>query len=546
MYSSSLQIHLRIPTRHFVLFFAATILGGCTSQSNDDYASSLVYCSEGNPETFNPQQATSGTSFDASARTVFNRLVELDAGTNQISPMLASSWAVSKNGLSWQFHLREGVRFHRHNGFTPSRTLNADDVVFSFTRQMRSGKDASTESEKYPYFHITGLSQNLLDVRRIDDLTVSFELRERNPKFLLTLSMEFASIMSAEYFQWLSDRGRETEFDAIPVGTGPFVFYQFKQHRHIRYKAFGDYFQGKPKTEHLIFAITPDSSLRLSRLRSGECDVMAQPAPAHFALIESKKELKLNVQPGLSVAYWAFHTQKAPFDDIRVRQALNFAVNRKAILESVYGASAELAESPVPPMLSGASSDLLSYAYDPNYALSLLNQANFPFEREIEIWAMPVSRPYNPNAKKMAELIQGDLKHIGVRSRIVSFEWREFLRRVSNGEHDTVLIGWTGDLPNAENFLKPVLSCGAVLAGSNRAFWCNPKFDQALKYAASTDDPAQYQAQIEEAQKIFKQQAPWMPIAHGTQSIAMRANVEGVKLTSTGGVNFEHATKANP
>lgn len=539
-----MQIRLKFTTPKLVIFFAASVLGGCSSQSNQDYASSLVYCSEGNPESFNPQLATSGTSFDASARTVFNRLVELDAATGQISALLADSWNVSNDGLTWQIRLRPNIRFHKNNGFMPLRFLNADDVVFSFKRQMTSSQKNATDTHKFPYFHITGLAENLRSIRRMDDLTVAFDLRERNPKFLQILSMEFASILSEEYFQWLEANGREAEFDVIPVGTGPFVFSQFKQHRHIRFKAFHQYFQGKPLTENLIFAITPDSSLRLSRLRSGECDVMAQPSPAHFALIQSKDDLKLNVQPGLSIAYWAFHTQKPPFDDIRVRQALNFAVNRTAIIESVYGSSAELAESPVPPILSGAAEDTLSYAYDPAYALSLLSQANFPFNHEIEIWAMPVSRPYNPNAKKMAELIQGDLKHIGVRSRIVSFEWREFLRRISAGEHDTVLIGWTGDLPNAENFLNPVLSCDAVSAGSNRAFWCNEEFDQALKQAAITDDPKQYQKNILEAQSIFKQQAPWMPIAHGTQSIATRKNIQGVRLTSTGGVSLEHAHKA--
>lgn len=520
------------------------LLGACTGGEQSVRATGLVYCSEGSPDSFNPQVSTSGTAYDASAHTIYDRLVELDPDTNEPQPALAESWKVSRDGTRWRFKLRANVAFHQTPWFHPTRFLNADDVLFSIERQWLSNHPYHAVSGgEYPYFENSGLSRLLATVIKRSDNEVEFQLTERNATFLTMLSMEFASILSAEYADQLQQQGKMEQLDQWPVGTGPFQLVRYEPGAFIRYQAHPDYYAGAAKMKRLVFAITPDASLRLSRLRAGECDVMAQPSPAHLSLIRQNSKLKLYSQPGLNVSYWAFNTRRPPLNDARVRQALSYAVNRPAILDAVYFGAGEVAKSPVPPSVPGHDPLLQDFRHDPERARALLREAGYENGFTLDVWAMPVSRPYNPNARKMAELIQDDLRQIGVNVRIVSFEWRDFLRRLRLGEHDSVLLGWSGDLNDADNFLTPLLSCPAVHSGSNRAFWCNEQFDRLLAEARANRDPLARDRLYAEAQRLFKEQSPWLTIAHSTQYLAARQNITGLRQTASGGVYFQHAER---
>ena len=520
------------------------VLAACTSGEQSVRATGLVYCSEGSPDSFNPQLSTSGTSYDASAHTLYDRLVNLDPDTGEALPALAESWKVSRDGTRWRFKLRRNVAFHQTAWFKPSRFLNTDDVLFSFERQWHDQHPFHQVSGgAYSYFHNSGLARLLAAIIKRSDHEIEFQLTERNATFLAMLSMEFASIQSAEYATAVRLQGRPSDLDQMPVGTGPFKFVRYEPGTFIRYEAHPDYYAGAAKIKRLVFAITPDASLRLSRLRAGECDVMAQPSPAHLALIRQNNKLKLYSQPGLNVSYWAFNTTRPPLDDVRVRHALNYAVNRSAILDAVYFGAGELAKSPVPPTVVGHDRHLPDFHHDADRARALLREAGYGAGFKLDVWAMPVSRPYNPNARKMAELIQDDLRQVGVNVRIVSYEWRDFLRRLRQGEHDSVLLGWSGDLSDADNFLNPLLSCDALQSGSNRAFWCNEQFDALLKAARETHDAATRDSLYADAQRLFKQQAPWLTIAHSTQYLAARHNIRGLRQMTNGGVYFQYAER---
>lgn len=521
-----------------------SLLVACSGGEQSVRATGLVYCSEGSPESFNPQTSTSGTSYDASAHTLYDRLVELDPDTGLPVPALAESWKVSRDGTRWRFKLREHVAFHETDWFKPSRSLNADDVLFSFERQWRPQHPFHTVGGgAYPYFENSGLAALLVGLVKRGEHEVEFQLAEANASFLAMLSMEFASILSAEYAEHLQASHRRELIDQLPIGTGPFQLVRYDTGAFIRYAAHPHYYAGPAKMKRLVFAITPDASLRLSRLRTGECDVMAQPSPAHLPLIRQNHKLKLYSQPGLNVSYWAFNTRRAPLNDARIRQALSYAVNRAAILDAVYFGAGEPAKSPVPPVVPGHAHALQDFRHDPERARELLAEAGYPNGFALDVWAMPVSRPYNPNARKMAELIQDDLRQIGVNVRIVSFEWRDFLRRLRLGEHDSVLLGWSGDLNDADNFLSPLLSCAALRNGSNRALWCNETFDQLLADARATRDNATRDSLYEQAQILFKEQAPWLTIAHSTQYLAARQSIVGLRQSASGGVYFQQAER---
>ena len=188
---------------------------------------------------------------------------------------------------------------------------------------------------------------------------------------------------------------------------------------------------------------------------------MAYPNPADIPAMKEDPAVNLMSQEGLNIGYHAYNTEKKPFDDARVRKALNMAVNKAAIIEAVFQGAGEAAKNPIPPTIWSYNNAIVDDPYDPEAAKKLLAEAGVT-GLKTNIWAMPVQRPYNPNAKRMAELIQADWKAVGVDAEIVSYEWGEYLKRSAAGEHETVLLGWTGDNGDPDNFLFALLSCEAV------------------------------------------------------------------------------------
>jgi dipeptide transport system substrate-binding protein len=498
----------------------------------------LVYCSEGSPEGFNPALYTAGTTFDASSRQIYNRLVEFEPGTTNIQPALAESWTVSDDGLEYTFNLRQDVAFQSTDWFTPSRPFNADDVIFSFERQWKTDHPYhGVSGGTYEYFNSMGLQDLLKSIEKVDEHTVKFVLNKPEAPFIADMGMDFASILSAEYADQMMAAGTPEQVDLQPVGTGPFQFVAYQKDAVIRYQAHPDYWNGKAALDNVIFAITPDASVRWQKLQAGECHVMPYPNPADLDAMRNHPDIEVLEQEGLNVGYLAFNTEKAPFDNARVRQALNMAVNKDAIIDAVFQGAGKVAKNPIPPTIWSYNQDVEDYPYDPDQAKQILEEEGVS-DLQTDIWAMPVQRPYNPNARRMAELIQADWRNVGVDAEIVSFEWGEYLKRSLAGEHQTVLLGWTGDNGDPDNFLYVLLSCDAAKDGANRARWCYKPFDDLVTQAKRTADQAERTRLYEEAQVIFKEQAPWVTIAHSIVFKPIRKEVEGFKINPFGAHYF--------
>ncbi len=501
-------------------------------------AKTLVYCSEGSPEGFTPSLYTSGTTFDASSRQLFDKLAMFKLGTTAIEPGLATSWDISADGKTYTFHLRKGVDFHSTKFFKPTRQFNADDVIFSFERQRSKGHSFHKISGgAYEYFNGMSMGSLISYIEKVDDYTVIFHLTRPEAPFIANLAMDLGSIHSAEYAYKMMKAGTPDEFDQKPIGTGPFVFVSYQKDSQIRYVAHDTYWKGRAKIDKLVFAITPDAAVRYAKIQAGEAHVMPYPNPADLAAIAKDPKIKLMQQEGLNVGYLAFQTQKPPFDNVKVRQALSMAINKQAIMDAVFQGSGKIAKNPIPPTMWSYNDAVKDYEYDVAAAKKLLADAGFPNGFETDIWAMPVQRPYNPNARRMAEIIQADWAKVGVKAKIVSFEWGEYLKRSKNGEHQTVLLGWTGDNGDPDNFLAVLLSCDAV-SGSNRAKWCYKPFDDLIMQAKQISDPKERTKLYEEAQLIFKEQAPWVTIAHSVVYMPMAKNVVGYKIDPFGGHAF--------
>ncbi|MBY6186004.1 ABC transporter substrate-binding protein [Marinobacter hydrocarbonoclasticus] len=516
-------------------------LTGCGGASEPP--AGLVYCSEGNPDSFNPQLTTSGTSIDASAKQLYNRLLRFDPQNDHLVPDLATDWQVSADGLEVRFTLRQNVQFHTTAQFQPSRPFNADDVVFSFQRVLDHDHPFhNIGGGRYPYFQSAGLTKQIRDVRRIDDRHVVFELNYASASFLSELATDFAIILSAEYAAQLQADLTPERLDLDPVGTGPFKLTGFQRHHFIRYQRHEQYWEGPVALERLVYDITPHSTSRLIKLIGGDCDVAALPQISELSVIQQQDDLAVDTRPGLNVAYWAFNTQKPPLDNPVVRRALSLAVDQRRILAAVYHNTAVASHGLLPP---------ISWAYDPNNALPEYNPdkarrllAQVGVEQlDMTIWAMPVGRIYNPNAIKTAELIQQDLAAIGVDSTIVSYDWTVFVDRLEYAEYDSVLIGWSADTYDPDNFFTPLLSCEALVFGSNRARWCNPEFDALMRQARQTSDPDARKALYGQLEQILRQELPLFPLAHASRTLGRQRVWQGPMLHTTGGIDFSAVAK---
>ncbi len=496
-------------------------------------AKTLVFCSEGSPEGFNPTLYTAGTTFDASSQAIYNRLAEFERGTTNIAPALAEDWTISGDGLEYTFKLRKGVKFQTTKDFTPTRDFNADDVVFSFLRQLRKDHPYHAVSGgSYEYFNGMSMPDLLKDVVKVDDYTVKFILNRPEAPMIANLGMDFASIFSAEYADAMMKAGTPEKVDLNPVGTGPFQLVAYQKDAVIRYKAHPDYWAGKAAIDNLVFAITPDANVRYQKLRAGECHVMPYPNPADLEAMRSDPEINLLQQEGLNVGYLGFNVEKAPFDNKKVRQALNMAINKQAIIDVVFQGAGKVAKNPIPPTIWSYNDEIQDYPYDPEKAKKLLAEAGVK-DLKTNIWAMPVQRPYNPNARRMAELIQADWDKVGVKAEIVSFEWGEYLKRSKEGEHDSVLLGWTGDNGDPDNFLAVLLGCDAV-GGSNRARWCHQPFEDLIQKAKVTSELEDRTKLYKEAQVIFKEEAPWVTTAHAVVFKPVRKEVVDFRINPLG------------
>ncbi len=501
-------------------------------------AKTLVFCSEGSPEGFNPSLYTAGTTFDASSRQVYNRLVEFERGTTVIGPALAESWDVSEDGLEYTFHLRKGVKFHTTDNFTPTRDMNADDVVWSFMRQFDENHPYHKVSGgSYEYFNGMSMPDLLKDVEKVDDYTVKFLLNRPEAPMIANLGMDFASIMSAEYAAKMQEAGTPEKVDLEPVGTGPFQVVAYQKDAVIRFKAHPDYWGGKAPLDNLVFAITPDPSVRYQKLKAGECHVMPYPNPADIEAMRSDPDVNLLEQEGLNVGYLAYNSQMAPFDNAKVRKALNMAINKDAIIEAVFQGAGKVAKNPIPPTIWSYNDATQDDPYDPEAAKAMLAEAGVS-DLKTNIWAMPVQRPYNPNARRMAELIQADWAAVGVTADIVSYEWGEYLERSKATDRDgAVLLGWTGDNGDPDNFLAVLLGCDGV-GGSNRAQWCHQPFEDLIQKAKVVSDRDERTKLYQEAQLVFKEQAPWATIAHSVVYKPVRPEVVDFRIDPFGGHVF--------
>ncbi|WP_223068222.1 ABC transporter substrate-binding protein [Paenibacillus caui] len=460
---------------------------------------------------------------------VYDSLLEYKEGTTEVEPALAEKWDISPDGLTYTFTLRQGVKFHDGTDF------NADAVVFNFKRWSDPKSEFKFEGDSFDYYDSMfgpDGARVIKDVVAADDHTVKFVLNQPQAPFLQNLAMTCFGIASPTAI-----KEKKENFKNEPVGTGPFVFKEWKRNDSITLEKNPDYWkEGLPKLNKVIVRSIPDNSARFNALQNGEIDLMEDVSPDNLSQLESNSSLQKIERPPFNVAYIGFNTKKKPFDNPKVRVALNYAVNKQGIIDAFFAGQATPAVNPMPPTLWGYNDAVQDYTYDLDKAKQLLAEAGYPdgLPGEYTFYAMPVSRPYMPDGKKVAEVIQADFAKIGVKVNIESPEWATYLDDAKAGEKDDLyMLGWTGDNGDPDNFIYTLLDKDAI-GSNNYSFYVNEDLHKLLTGAQKETDQNKRSDLYKQAQVIIKADAPWIPLVHTTPILAGKASLKGFVPDPTG------------
>lgn len=524
--------------------------GAATPPANPPRAdirdSGFIYCVSGQVNTFNPQKAGSGLIVDTLAAQLYDRLLDVDPYTYRLMPELAERWDVLDDGATYRFHLRSGVRFQTTSWFKPTRPLNADDVVFTFQRIFdRNHPWHSVNGASFPYFDSLQFADSVESVRKIDSRTVEFRLKNPDASFLWHLATHYASVMSAEYAARLTKIDRQEQLDRQPVGTGPYKLADYPSGQFIRLQRHDGYWRGQPLMPQVVVDLGSGGTGRLSKLLTGECDVLAWPAASQLSILRDDPRLRLTLRPGMNIAYLAFNTDKPPLNNPAVRHALALAINNQRLMQSIYYGTAETAASILP---------RASWAYDNEARITEYNPAKAREELKalgvenltLHLWVPSSSQAWNPSPLKTAELIQADMAQIGVKVIIVPVEGRFQEARLIDMNHDLTLTGWATDSNDPDSFFRPLLSCAAIGSQTNFTHWCNREFDEVLQKALRSQQLASRVEAYSQAQHILARELPVLPLASSLRLQAYRYDIKGLVLSPFGNSSFAGVSRDKP
>lgn len=500
--------------------------------------SGFVYCVSGQVNTFNPQKVSSGLIVDTLAAQLYDRLLDVDPYTYRLVPELAESWEVLDNGATYRFHLRNNVPFQSTAWFKPTRNFNADDVIFTFGRIFnRDHPWHNVNGSSFPYFDSLQFADSVESVRKLDSHSVEFRLKRPDASFLWHLATHYASVMSAEYAAKLAQNDRQEMIDRQPVGTGPFQLAEYRSGQYIRLQRHPAYWRGKPLMPQVVVDLGSGGTGRLSKLLTGECDVLAWPAASQLSILRDDPRLRLTLRPGMNIAWLAFNTAKAPLDNPEVRHALALAINNQRLMQSIYYGTAETAASMLPRASWAYDNEARITEYNPTEARARLKALGLE-KLTLKLWVPTSSQAWNPSPLKTAELIQADMAQIGVKVIIMPVEGRFQEARLMDMNHDLTLSGWATDSNDPDSFFRPLLSCAAIASQTNYAHWCHREFDEVLQKALTSQQLASRIEAYKEAQRILADELPVLPLASSLRLQAYRYDMKGLVLSPFGNASF--------
>lgn len=499
--------------------------GDAGTSSNGDGKDMLIFGRGGDSTSLDPITTTEGETFRVTD-SMFENLVQYNEKDTSVEPALAKEWEVSADNLEYTFMLEQGVKFHDGEDF------NAEAVVYNFERWMNGNE------EQFPYYKMFGGFKGseghiIKELVAVDEYTVKFVLFRPQAPFLKNLAMSPFGMASPKALEEKGDDFREG-----PVGTGPYKFVEWKKEDKIVLEKFDDYRNKEvAKIKQIVFKVIPENSTRLNALINNEIDLMDGLNPSDKEKVTSNDVLQLIERPSMNVAYIGLNFEEAPFDNKKVRQALNMAVNKQEIIDAFYAGGAIPAKNPMPPSIEGYNDAVQDYEYDIDAAKKLLTEAGYADGFEMDLWYMPVARPYMPEAMKVAEVLQAEWKKLGVDVKLQTVDWATYLDKARDGELNCFMLGWTGDNGDPDNFLYTLLDKNSI-GSNNYSRYANDEVHELLIEAQTETDQAKRNELYKQAQVIIKEDAPWITLVHSTPLIAGVKELGGYVPHPTGSESF--------
>jgi oligopeptide transport system substrate-binding protein len=463
----------------------------------------------------------------AVVRQIFDGLVQFDAELNPM-PAIAEFWEASHDGRIWTFTLRQGVRFHH------GREVTAQDFVYSFSRFLNSQKSVPVTKfflrVQGAQDFMQGKTQHVEGLKALDRYTLQLLLEEPLAPSLLLLALANAYVVPQEEVE-----RQEERFGRSPVGTGPFKFVRWEQNKEIVLEANDQYYEGRPFLNMLVYKIVAGSRLeeRFAEFLRGDLEETIIPS-------DKTEEVRTNPQyqryqrvsrPALSLIYIGFNTQPKPFDDKRVRQAFNYAVNKEAIVREITQMRTLPATGALPPGMLGYDPELQGYPYDPAKAELLLAEAGYPHGAGfpvVQLWTGHKAE----STKAELTAYQQYLAHVGVQVEIhFAPDWPTYQSMLEQGKLSMFRLAWYADFPDPDNILSPLLHSANP---TNRTFYRHPQVDQLLEQARKEFNDVQRVALYRRVERLVIDDAPWIPQHHEAFVYLYQPYVRGIEVNLLG------------
>jgi peptide/nickel transport system substrate-binding protein len=492
----------------------------------------MVIGLSGDATSLNPVIATDSMSYIVEWP-IFDSLLELDPSLN-VRPLLAESWEASKDGLTYTFRLKKGVKWHDGKPFT------ARDVAFTFYSVL----DPKVTTPHRAYFDaLVGFPEltnkdnpkrpEELAVRPIevvDDHTVRFRLRYPSGSFLAVLVNPRAGIVP-EHLLKGADLNT-AEFNRKPVGTGPFKFVEWRRGERLVMEANEQYHGGKPALSRLIFRIIPDGVVLLQELRAGGVDFMENPPLTEVARLKQTAGLKVLVADNTSYTYFGWRQDLAPFNDLRVRRALNHAVDVQSIVRDVLQGYAAISTGQFPPSSWAFDPSVKAYGYDPARAKALLAEAGWKpgadgvLAKDGKRFSFSIRHDQaNQSVKDTAVIIQEYLQRVGVEAKLEALDWPTFVKKLFASEFEGIVVSWTNH-HDPDPFAYTIWH-SSQWKGRNFAHYKNPRVDEILEQARRSGVVAERKKAYAEFSKVLMEDAPYVFLYFPQQVYVTRQGYDG-------------------
>lgn len=424
----------------------------------------------------------------------------------ELQPGLAESWE-QVDDLTFEFKLKQGVKFHNGEDFT------AEDVKFTLLRALDSAQIG----------HIVG-SINGDAIEVVDDYTIRIATSEPFAPLLSHLAHTATGMLNQTAVEEFGE-----DYGQNPVGTGPYKFDKWMSGDSIELVRFDEFHGDAPAIERVIFRNIPENTNRTIELETGGIDIAYDIAPTDVERVESNSDLVLQRSPNLSTSYVGFNAAKAPYDDVRVRQAINYALDMESIVNAVYKGVGSPAKGVLGPNVWASNQDLEGYGYDVEKAKELLAEAGLADGFSTTIWT-------NDNQQRMdiAEIVQNQLKAVNINAEVQVVEWGSYLDGTAAGEHDMFILGWVTVTGDPDYGLYPLFHSSQHGAAGNRTFYSNARVDELLDIGRKSVDPDVREEAYMEVQQIIRDEAPWIFTWAGEDLAGVRSNVKGFQQHPAG------------